>query len=194
MIVAMGLAAVVAGRRLASTRARVVVAGILAAMTLGLVAWGGGDVATRIAGHGFTELRPRIWRDSLAIVRDFPLTGSGLNTFGTAMLSYQSSKRDLQVREAHNDYLQVAAEGGLLLGVPAALALAALARATWRRFRDGADDTMTHWVRVGAATGLVAIGLQSLVEFSLQMPGNAAFAAALMAIALHEPPPRRERR
>ena len=194
MVVAMGLAAIVAGRRRASTRARLAVAGGIAALMVGLVAWGGADVATRAGGSGFTELRPRIWRDTLAVIRDFPLTGTGLNTFGTAMRSYQTWTRDLQVREAHNDYLQIAAEGGLLLAVPAALAFAALARAIWRRFRAGSDDTMTGWVRVGATTGLVAIALQSLVEFSLQMPGNAAFAAVLMAVALHEPPPRQHRR
>ena len=49
---------------------------------------------------------------------------------------------------------------------------------------------MAYWLRVGATTGLVAIGLQSLVEFSLQMPGNAVFCVVLMAIALHEPPAR----
>ena len=194
MVVAMGLAAVVAGRRRASTRARLAVAGGIAALMVGLVAWGGADVATRAGGSGLTELRPRIWRDTLAVIRDFPLTGTGLNTFGAAMRSYQTWTRDLQVREAHNDYLQIAAEGGLLLAVPAALALAALARAIWRRFRAGSDDTVTGWVRVGATTGLVAIALQSLVEFSLQMPGNAAFAAVLMAVALHEPPPRQHRR
>jgi O-antigen ligase len=193
MVLAMGLAAVVASRRVTSTRARLTVAGAIAALMIGLVAWGGSDVVTRVGGSGFTELRPRIWRDTVAVIRDFPLTGTGLNTFGTAMLSYQSWTRDLQVREAHNDYLQVIAEGGLLLAVPAALALAALARAIRRRFRDGRDDTMTGWVRVGATTGLVAIALQSFVEFSLQMPGNAAFAAVLMAIALHEPPTRHHR-
>jgi hypothetical protein len=62
-----------------------------------------------------------------------------------------------------------------------------------RRFADRRDDTMTHWLRVGAATGLTAIALQSLVEFSLQMPGNAVFCVVLAAIALHEPPPRHRR-
>ena len=194
MIVAMGLAAVVAGRRVASTRARLSVLAATTALLVGLVAWGGGDVASRLGGSGFTELRPRIWRDTAALIRDFPLTGTGLNTYGTAMLSYQSTKRDLHVREAHNDYVQLIAEGGLLLAVPAAFALAALALAIWRRFKDARDDTMTHWVRVGATTGLVAIALQSLVEFSLQMPGVAAFAAVLMSVALHEPPPRHHRR
>ena len=53
---------------------------------------------------------------------------------------------------------------------------------------------MAYWRRVGATTGLVAIGLQSLVEFSLQMPGNAVFCVVLMAIALHESPSAKSRR
>jgi O-antigen ligase len=195
LVVAMGIAAAGAGRRLVSGRARIVAAGAIAAMLLLIVAAAGGDVAQRFAGaREFTELRPRIWRDSLAAIRDFPLTGTGLNTFGTAMLTYQSSLRALHFREAHNDYLQVLVEGGLLLGVPAAAALLAMIVAIRRRFTDQRDDTMTHWLRVGAATGLTAIALQSLVEFSLQMPGNAVFCVVLASIALHEPPPRRHHR
>lgn len=194
LVIAMGIAAVVAGRRLVSGRARVAAAAGIGSMLLLLVALAGGDVAQRFAGAGFTELRPRIWRDSLAAFRDFPVTGTGLNTFGTAMLTYQSSLRGVHFREAHNDYLQVLVEGGLLLAIPAAAALVALVVAVRRRFRAGQDDTMTHWLRVGAATGLAAIALQSLVEFSLQMPGNAVFSVVLMAVALHEPPLRRHHR
>jgi hypothetical protein len=37
-------------------------------------------------------------------------------------------------------------------------------------------------------TGLCAIAVQSMVEFSLQMPGNAALCAVLLGIALHHDP------
>jgi hypothetical protein len=36
--------------------------------------------------------------------------------------------------------------------------------------------------------GLVAVALQSLVEFSLQMPGNAVLFTVLAAVALHQSP------
>ena len=45
----------------------------------------------------------------------------------------------------------------------------------------------TGWIRVGAATGLVAIALQSIVEFSLQMPGIAALFAIVAAMAIWQP-------
>jgi len=33
------------------------------------------------------------WKDTIRIIRDFPLTGTGLNTYGTAMTVYQSAIR-----------------------------------------------------------------------------------------------------
>jgi hypothetical protein len=43
-------------------------------------------------------------------------------------------------------------------------------------------------VRIGAVAGLIGILSQSLVEFSLQMPGNTLLFVVLLAIALHRPP------
>ncbi len=72
--------------------------------------------------------------------------------------------------------------------MPAFVGLALLAAAIRRRFVHQKDDVMTYWLRVGATSGLIAIALQSLVEFSLQMPGNAVFCVVLMAVALHIAP------
>ena len=49
--------------------------------------------------------------ETLPIIRDFPLTGTGAGTFPTAMLVYQQSDRRLFFNQAHNHYLQFAAEG-----------------------------------------------------------------------------------
>ena len=79
------------------------------------------------------------------------------------------------------------AEGGLLLGVPVLIALALFIREVWRRFREAADDTRTYWLRAGAVTGLCAIAVQELSDFTLQMPGAAALFVVLAAIAIHRP-------
>lgn len=39
---------------------------------------------------------------------------------------------------------------------------------------------------MGAVTGLLAIALESTVEFSLQMPGNAALFAVIAGLAIHD--------
>jgi hypothetical protein len=60
------------------------------------------------------------------------------------------------------------------------------AREVRRRFREGRDDGTGYWLRLGAVTGIVAIAFQEIVEFSLQMPGNAAFFTVLCAIAVRK--------
>ncbi|HEY0872464.1 MAG TPA: O-antigen ligase family protein [Vicinamibacterales bacterium] len=188
LLFSMLLFSAAARRRFGSTRAGWTAFASLAAMVVVVFALAGAELTARIATRmDAVELRKNIWSDSARIIRDFPIAGTGLNTFGTAMIRYQSAQRDQHFQEAHNDYLQVVVEGGLLVAVPAAIALLLMVRAVRRRFEAGEDDSRTHWIRTGAAIGLLSIALQSAVEFSLQMPGNAAMFVVLLAIALHEP-------
>jgi O-antigen ligase len=176
-------------RRLPLGSGRWVVAGYLACLVLFVVGWAGVDaVAARFGSADPATVNERlpIWRDTWRIVTDFWLTGSGLNTYGVATLFYQTSVPGFHLREAHNDYLQLAAEGGILLGAPIACTLAALVQDVRRRFVGSRGSS--YWIRLGAVTGLVAIALQSTVEFSLQMPGNAVLCAVLCGIALHRDP------
>lgn len=188
LVIAVALTCLAGARTSGSARARAGLAASLGLLILLAVQWSSVSLAARFDTlPEAVSLRLHAWRDGWAIVRDFPLTGTGLNTYAAATLKYQTGDRTLHFREAHNEYLQLAAEGGLLLGLPAAVALIAFVRTVRRRFGEGRDDRQTYWVRVGATTSLVAIAVQSLVEFSLQMPGITAFAVVLMAMALHDP-------
>jgi len=161
-----------------------------------VVAWAGpGVIAARFSENQNADLDGRrgAWADANDVRRRFPLVGTGLNTYGVAMVLYQRHDVTHQYTEAHNDYLQLAAEGGWLLTVPALLAVVAVAGASRRRLAVE-DSTSAYWIRVGAITGIAAIALQESVEFSLQMPGNAALFAVLCGIALHRTPPRRDAR
>jgi len=184
-------------RRLESPRARVVAMAAFLVLFGGAASWAGMDAVLSkftesTAGISSVGGRIGAWQDTGRIIGDFFLTGSGFNTYGIAMLMYERS-RDLHFNEAHNEYLQIMAEGGLLVGIPVALALFALARAVRHRFREAPKEGTTYWIRVGAVIGLIGIGLQSLVEFSLQMPGNSALFAVVAALALHQSPSLRTR-
>jgi O-antigen ligase len=170
-----------------SHRSRWIVPGYLALVCIVVTSWVGVDRITARFGSSPSvnaEGRRAIWADAWHMVNDFALTGTGLNTFGSAALFYQTSLKGSHMREAHNDYLQIAAEGGVLAGVPVVLSVAALITGIRRRLRD--DVGSIWWIRMGAVTGLLAIAAQSFVEFSLQMPGNAALFAVLCGIALHD--------
>ena len=173
-------------RRTMNRKAGLIVAAAAAALVTFSI--GSADVpaiATRIGGlPAGAANRLLIWRETAPIVRDFAGTGTGAGTFESSMRVYQQSERSVYFNQAHNHYLQVAAEGGLLLGVPVLVALALFVRAAVRAFRH--DDTSVFYVRAGAACGLAAVALQSLWETALVMPANAVLAATLAAIVVHE--------
>jgi O-antigen ligase len=127
--------------------------------------------------------RAEIWRQTMPIVRDFLWTGTGDGTFGRAMLVYQHGDRQLLFNQAHNHYVQILAEGGLLMGLPALCAIIMLVVLTVRRLKS--DATALFWVRAGAAAGLVAVATQSLWETGLRMPANGVLFAVCAALAVH---------
>ena len=151
--------------------------------------WSGPDVvASRFAAADWGEFNNRkgAWVDAWSVAREFPVAGTGLNTYWAAALFYQHHEMAYFFAQAHNDYLQLAAEGGLLVTVPAIVCLFVFVRDVRGAMRGTRVDT-SKWLRAGAVASLIAIAFQETVEFSLQMPGNAALFAVVCAIALHRP-------
>jgi len=129
--------------------------------------------------------RRAIWRETWVMVRDFWSAGVGAGAYERGMLLYQTSSRaDFYFNHAHDQYLQLAAEGGLLLVVPCAVALLTGGFAIARRL--GEDRSAVFWIRAGAASGLAAVAVQSVWETGLQRPANAVLFAILAAVALHD--------
>lgn len=131
------------------------------------------------------EGRSVIWRETMPIVRAFPLTGTGVGTYGIAMTVYQQTDKELvHFNQAHNHYLQVLAEGGVLLLALCAAAAWFLVRAAAERLAD--DHTGMLWLRAGAAAGLIGLAVSSVWETAARMPANALLAAVLAAVVLHD--------
>jgi O-antigen ligase len=169
----------------ASRSERIFGASLAASMLLAGLAWRGFDrLSLWFSDMRDLEGRFGAWRDGWQVIRDFPLTGTGINTWGTDMLFYQRHSVELWMSHAHNDYLQLAAEGGLLVSVPAAVAAVLFAAATRRQVKQLRPDSEAYWLKVGAGIGLFAIALQETVEFSLHIPANMFMCATLAAIVL----------
>jgi len=184
-------ASIVIHRRAGALRTLAAVGYISLLVLLGILIVGIDPIANRFAQLVEGDLRGRVeaWTDTLHVIRDFPLVGSGLNTFSTVMLSYQTTHLESHYAQAHNDYLQLAAEGGILLSVASIILAVIGLREVKRRFAAGPVDRQRYWIRTGAVTGLVAIALQEMSDFSLQMPGNSVLFTILWAIALHQSNP-----
>ena len=191
-IAAMSAAGVLVALRAAGTqrgRAGLVSASLLLGAVGLAVTWRGADaVASFYSQTNTLAWRLQLWADTMPIVKDFWLFGTGLNTYGVSTivypLNYRIHLQPLHVMEAHNDYLQILSEGGIILAAGALVAVVLFARGVRRAFQRP-QRTDVAWIRAGAVIGIIAIAIQELVDFSLQMPANALLFALLIAIALH---------
>jgi O-antigen ligase len=168
-----------------TVRRRMIAAAYLGFVLVAAIGWVGVDrIAVRFTSDATMGNRIPIWTDTLRIAGRFPLVGTGLNTYDTSTLLYQTVIPTVHLAQAHNDYLQVLAEGGVLVSVPAVVLVIVIVGTIRRRFRGLATESTDYWIRVGAVTGLAAMALQEIGEFSLQMPGNAVLFVVLLAIAM----------
>ena len=129
--------------------------------------------------------RPRIWQETLRLIRDFWLTGAGLGSYQTAMLVYQQTDRTVFINQAHNQYLHFLAEGGVLLTVPAVMAVVAFIRLF--RTRLAQDTSSSVWLRIGGGAAILAVAVQGVWETGLRMPANGLLFAIAAAVAVHRP-------
>ena len=139
------------------------------------------DETLRVGAGG----RSQVWQETIRLIRDFPLTGTGLGSYQTAMLVSQQADRAVFFNQAHNQYLHFVAEGGLLLTAPAVMAVVAFIRLF--RTRLALDQSPTVWLRIGGAAALLAVAVQGVWETGLRMPANGMLFAIAAAVAVHRP-------
>ncbi|MGQ9841722.1 MAG: O-antigen ligase family protein, partial [Anaerolineae bacterium] len=133
-------------------------------LTVAVVAWPAADrLLGGVAGADNSVLsRAQLWRDGLALIGDYPFTGSGA---GSTMMVYSTYAMLLHVgyiSHAHNLFLQMALEQGVP-GLAAFLALWALAWAGLAKRSNGEED---GW-RAATAAALTALVVHGTVDAGL---------------------------
>ena len=185
-LAALSVFAVVVGAR-RSTRGHVwkVAAAVAAALafTVWLVAQPLLDRLSTIADGRDVAARTGIWEDTIRMAADYPIFGTGFGTFAEVYPGYQTAHVDGTVLFAHNDWVQLLAEGGLagtlaVLAVIVGYAAAAAKRLARRRDREAI------FLGLGALGGVLAFLLHSFTEFNAHIPANALWFTVLAALAL----------
>lgn len=126
------------------------------------------------------RLEPGLY--ALDMLKDYPLTGSGGGTFYTAFPKYRPGVISAYFDFAHNDYVQLTTETGViglgLLGLVVLSTFAISLRTLYER-----RDPLCRGIAFGATMGIIAIMIHSWVDFNLQIPANAFTFVVLLASA-----------
>jgi len=128
----------------------------------------------------FFQSRGWIWRDTTAMIRENWVTGIGLGAFHTAYPIYSTRDGTLVVSQAHNDYLQILADGGILGAIIALWFIFLVARDTVRASRH--RNPVMAGTALGCAGGLFALFVHSLFDFNFQIPSNALLFLVLTSV------------
>ena len=145
----------------------------------------GGETFERLGTTALSaDVRGSLYEQVWGMVASAPLQGHGVEGFELAYRGYQAPPVSADVRwgDAHNTYLELWAEQGLLLGsIPPVLCLLLLARLWTRARRLGVHQS--HFARAAVAA-LVIGGVHSLVDFSLEMQANVFLLILVVALGL----------
>lgn len=155
------------------------------------VFWMGGDNLSLKLAQGDTlssearinETRRRgIWESSWELIKHNKWSGVGFGTYFLAIPEYQKGAGKIKVEQAHNDYLDLAANGGLVSVILAGVFIALIIRRA--RFSFRSRDAFRRASCLGAVAGLLSVGVHSLADFGLQVTGMAIVFGALIVITV----------
>ena len=142
------------------------------------VAWIGlGGIASAFEARGIKGSRLELWADMLPMAPRFPVFGVGMNAFSSAYPWYQTVWPSEWIGEAHNEYLQVLLDSGLIGAALLGAFLVLVFRAAFRGASVGG-------LELGILGALVTLALHNLVDFNWQIPANAATWTAIAALAV----------
>ena len=172
------------GERGARRRIGRIVRLVFMVVLAGAVWLGVGPVIDRFSEVDISyEARRLFYENTLHMIGDFRLAGTGKGTYVDAYAMYEKVDDGLKLSYAHNDYLEFAAENGVVAGgalAAAGIGLAVWLAAMWRRRRSG----FAKGIGLGAVLGVTAILIHGFADFNLQIPANAVYFTALAMLGV----------
>ena len=120
------------------------------------------------------------WQGALSAFRDYSLLGSGLGTFRYIFKIYQPEGLYLYWTHAHNDYLELLLEFGIVGTVLVVIFLFTVLRKILKTDWEGRE------LYIGAAllSSLTTMAVHSIVDFNLHIPSNAILFFLVLGIGV----------
>jgi O-antigen ligase len=155
-------------------------------IAVGGAAWlGVGDLAARFFTL-FSESSERIttWGWTLEMIWDRPWFGVGGGGYEWAFPAYKGQQlAEAYFDHAHNDYLELLADQGLLGAVLLAPAIAMLLWCIGKGYQRRRDPFL-RGILFASLAGTLAFLLHGMVDFNFQIPANAAWFHVMLGMGL----------
>jgi O-antigen ligase len=128
------------------------------------------------------ELRVSIYHDTWQIVLDHPWVGTGLGTLVAVYPRYASFYNGLTVEHAHNDYLELLADTGIVGGL---IGLSFIGLLSWRSLANLrlARSSLARAIIAGSLVACSGLLVHSLMDFNLHIPSNTLIFLLLSCLA-----------
>jgi O-antigen ligase len=170
----------------------VLAGGVVLLLALMLVSWlGVRQILERFSTMQSLETsvgkRASMRHDAWRIFRDHPWTGTGLGTLPLVFPTYESLYDGKVVNHAHNDYLEMLADTGVVGAFCCAWFLGVLFFRSLKQLlvTDKSFAAALHLSGLVACCGFL---VHSLVDFNLHMPGNALLFLLMALLATAQIP------
>lgn len=159
---------------------------LIAVIVFGAILIGGESSLTRFAetanSKDFSTNRTHIWNVTLTIIKNTLPFGAGLGAFGTAYTPHDSLSGLERVEQAHNDYLQVLADAGIIGLLLGAFFIYELFKTGLRNAKT--SNKFRRGVAVGALAGCFAVLVHSLFDFVLHITAVAMLFVTLISLVV----------
>jgi O-antigen ligase/tetratricopeptide (TPR) repeat protein len=128
--------------------------------------------------------REGAWKDTLPMLRDFPLFGVGLGCWSEIFPRYSSPPwvNDHYFEATHNDFLELLAEIGILGFAAAVTLVALLAGILFSGLKEASEGKLPILLALIAA--IIAVAFEEVFDFGLQVPATAVLFVVLFAMAV----------
>lgn len=121
-------------------------------------------------------------RNTLEMIKDYPILGSGPGTFNILYPKYRDPRLRTFMNATHNDYLQYAEEMGLF-GIGSFILLLVLFFKKNLNLIKNSQDKYLQGLTIGFLVSISAIAIHGLIDFNLQIPANALLFWIILALS-----------
>jgi hypothetical protein len=138
------------------------------------------------------DTRMLLWKATIQMWRDHVWIGVGPGHFDHRFREYRPEEIQLRPYHAHNEFLNVMADWGVVGLALVLWALACIAASGWKIWRElgradhglGIQRSDRFAFFLGSSLGLLAVLLHSAVDFNMQIPANAILVFCLLAMMM----------